>query len=450
MEIKFYNSLGRKKEVFRPLKEGEVLLYSCGPTVYDFAHIGNLRAYVFVDLLRRFLQFGPAKYKVRQVMNITDVGHLTSDADTGEDKIELAARREKKSAPEIVKFYTDYFFKATRRLNILRPTKVGFATDYIDKMIELVKLLEKKGYTYQISDGVYFDTSKLSDYGKLAAQNLAELKVGARVEPNPEKKNPTDFALWKLTPPGVTRQMEWDSPWGRGFPGWHLECTVIAHENLGEQFDIHTGGVEHIFPHHTNEIAQAEAAWGKIPARFWLHNEHLLFGQKKMAKSEGTFVTLEDLEEKGFEPLAFRMLCLQTHYRSKLHFSFEALAAAQQSLQTLRRAWQDSAGKPAKEDLGDFWPALAEDLNSPAALACLFEMIKAGELGRQDLIEVDRVLGFGLEEEVVPAEIQKMLEERETLRKQGRFDQADEIRQEIEAQGYLVEDTPEGPRVIKK
>lgn len=450
MKIEFYNTLSRNKEIFTPLKPDEVSIYSCGPTVYDFVHIGNLRAYVFVDLLRRFLEFGPNKYRVNHVMNITDVGHLTSDADTGEDKIEAAAVREKKTAAEIAKFYTHYFFKTSEKLNIFKPTKTCLATDYIEQMVELVKLLEEKGFAYQISDGVYFDTAKLEDYGKLTGQDQGELKTGARVEPNPEKHQPTDFALWKLTPSGARRQQEWDSPWGKGFPGWHLECSVMAHDTLGEVFDIHTGGVDHIFPHHTNEIAQSEAAWGKIPARFWLHNEHLLFGKEKMAKSAGTFLTLDDLEKKGFEPLAFRMLCLQTHYRKKLHFSFESLASAQESLKIFRRAWQESVGKPVKKDLINFWLALANDLNLPAALAQLFELIKAGELGRPDLEMVDKVLGFGLDKEVVSAEIQKLLDERETLRQDGRFDEADRIRQDIEAQGYVLEDTPDGTRVIKR
>lgn len=450
MQIKFYNTLGHSKQNFTPLKPDEVSIYSCGPTVYDFVHIGNLRAYLFVDLLRRFLEFGPGQYHVKHIMNITDVGHLTSDADTGEDKVEAAAAREKKTAAEIAKFYTDYFFKTSGKLNILKPTTICLATDYIEQMIGLIKILEQKGFTYKISDGVYFDTAKFKDYGKLTNQDLGGLKAGTRVEPSPEKKNPIDFALWKFTPSGTRRQMEWDSPWGRGFPGWHLECSVIAHENLGDQFDIHTGGVDHIFPHHTNEIAQAEAAWGKIPARFWLHNEHLLFGERKMAKSAGTFLTLDDLEKKGFEPLAFRMLCLQTHYRSKLHFSFEALMSAQESLKIFRRAWQKSVGKPATEKLASFWLAMSDDLSSPVALASLFELIKAGKLGRSDLETADKVLGFGLDKEVVSAEIQKLLDERDSLRRDSRFDEADKIRQDIEAQSYMLEDTPDGTRVIKR
>jgi len=329
MELKLYNTLSRKKEVFKPLKNKLVKLYTCGPTVYWYAHLGNLRTYIFEDILKRVLKY--QGFKVIHLMNITDVGHLTSNQDIGEDKIEIAARKEKKSAWQIANFYTKKFKEDLKALNIIPPNLWAKATDYIKEQIDLIKILEKKGFTYKIEDGIYFDTSKLKTYGRLWPKKM-KIKAGARVEMVKGKKNPTDFALWKFSPKNIKRQMEWDSPWGKGFPGWHTECVAMAIKNLGINFDIHCGGVDHVLIHHTNEIAQSEAAFGKILARFWLHGEFLLLKEGRMGKSEGNIITLADLKEKGFNPLAYRYLCLNSHYRSKLIFSWKALKGAQNAL----------------------------------------------------------------------------------------------------------------------
>ena len=333
--LKFYNTLSKKKKVFKPLKDKKVGLYTCGPTVYLYAHIGNLRTYIFEDILKRVLLYNG--YKVKHIMNITDVGHLTSDADTGEDKIELKAKKERKTAWQIADFYTKAFKRDLKFLNIKEPDFWVKATKTIEGQIKLIKILEKKGFTYKISDGIYFDSSKLKTYGKLRGKQRIKIKPGARIEMVPGKKNPTDFALWKFTPPGIKRQMEWDSPWNRGFPGWHTECVVMSIKYLGIPFDIHCGGVDHILIHHTNEIAQGEAAFGKILAKYWLHGEFLVLKEGRMGKSEGNIVILEDLIKKGFNSLAYRYLCLGAHYRSKLTFSWEGLEASQNALDNLRQ-----------------------------------------------------------------------------------------------------------------
>jgi cysteinyl-tRNA synthetase len=310
-------------------------LYTCGPTVYNFAHIGNLRTYIFEDILRRTLEFNG--YKVKQVMNITDVGHLTSDADTGEDKIEIGTKREGKSAWEIAKKYTDAFLCDLESLNIKKPHTLCKATDHISEMIELIKKIEQKGLVYQIGDGIYFDTSKLDDYGKLANLSVNGLKAGARVDIVEGKRNKTDFALWKFSPKNAKRQMEWDSPWGRGFPGWHIECSAMSIKYLGEHFDIHCGGVDHIPIHHTNEIAQSEAATGKKPwVNYWLHGEFLILENSRMGKSAGNFITLATLKEKGYDPIVYRYLCLGAHYRKPLTFSFDSLEHAKNSYERLK------------------------------------------------------------------------------------------------------------------
>ncbi|MCG2690006.1 cysteine--tRNA ligase, partial [Candidatus Parcubacteria bacterium] len=334
--LKLFNTLTRQKENFKPLdKKGqEVGLYTCGPTVYNFAHIGNLRSYLFEDVLKRVLLYNG--FKVKHIMNITDVGHLTSDADTGEDKLEKGAKRENKSVWEIAGFYTKTFKKDLELLNIKEPSKWIKATDTIKEQIALIALLESKGYTYSIGDGVYFDTSKLKNYGVLwGNEKEVALEAGKRIEMVKGKKNPTDFALWKLSPKNEKRQMEWLSPWGVGFPGWHTECVVMAQKELGSPFDIHCGGIDHIQVHHTNEIAQSQGTFGNNLANFWLHGEFLDLKGQKMAKSTGGFITLTTLIEKGFNPLAYRYLCLQAHYRTKLNFSFEALTSAQNGLNNL-------------------------------------------------------------------------------------------------------------------
>jgi len=331
--MNLYNTLTRKKEHFKPIKQNQVKLYACGPTVYDFVHIGHFRAYIFIDVLRRALKYNG--FDVKHVMNITDVGHLTDDADAGEDKIEKKALQEKKTVWDIAKFYTDDFFSAMKALNVQKPDIVCKATDHISEMIKMVQRIEKNGYAYRISDGIYFDTSKLRDYGKLARLDIVQLQEGARVEPNPEKKNSTDFALWKFSPKDVKRQMEWKSPWGVGFPGWHIECTAMAVKYLGIKIDIHTGGIDHIPVHHTNEIAQTQGAYGRDIVRFWLHNEFLLVDGKKMSKSKKNFYRLSDVVKQRISPLAVRYFFLQAHYRIPVNFTWAALGSAQSGLNNL-------------------------------------------------------------------------------------------------------------------
>jgi len=456
--------MGRKKEVFVPLKDKEVGMYCCGPTVYQYAHIGNLRTYVFEDILRRVLEFNG--FKVKHVMNITDVGHLTSDADTGEDKIEESARKEKKNAWEIAEFYTKAFFEDTQKLNILKPTIVCKATDHIQEMIELILKLEKKGYTYTIDDGIYFDTSKFKEYGKLTGMSFeklsASLKAGARVEYNPQKRNLTDFALWKFSPKDKKRQMEWQSPWGVGFPGWHIECAAMSMKYLGETFDIHCGGIDHIPIHHTNEIAEAEAATGKKFVNYWLHGAFLVLGKGvKMAKSKGNFITLGDLIEEGFDPLSFRYLCLTAHYRSELKFTKESLEFAQNSLNTLRENMrlikEDLSGTERKNEeyMNKFLSAINDDLDMPKALATLWEVVREKRLSNMEKYELikefDKVFGLELlkeeEKEKLPEEVKNLIIRREALRKIGNFKAADEIREKILREfGILIEDTKEGIR----
>jgi len=456
--VKLYNTLKRKKETLKPIKKGKVGLYACGPTVYWYAHIGNLRTYVFEDVLRRTLEYND--YRVKHVVNITDVGHLTSDADTGEDKIEKGARREKKTAWEIAEYYADAFRKDIEKLNIKSPSIWTKATDYIKEQIELIQKLEKKGFTYLIEDGLYFDTSKLKSYGRLWGKKKVKIKAGVRVKMAEGKKNPTDFALWKLTSPGTERQMEWDSPWGRGFPGWHTECVAMAAENLGLPFDIHCGGIDHVQIHHSNEIAQAEGAYGKVPARFWMHGEFLNLKKEKMAKSEGNILTVNSLIEKGFDPLAYRYLCLMAHYRSRMDFSWKSLEGAQNGLNSLRDLISglqrgekptNKAEKWKKEFLG----IINDDLNTPKVLAFLRKTLKSKELSQSDkynlAIDFDRILGLNLgKEEPVPEKIKEMAEQREVFRKTKDWKAADEARKKIEALGYRVEDTKEGPKIKKK
>lgn len=460
--LKLYNTLTRKKEDFKPIKGKKVGLYTCGPTVYNYAHIGNLRTYLFEDILKRVLLYDG--YKVKHVMNITDVGHLTSDADTGEDKMEKGAQREKKTVWEIADFYTKAFQQNLKDLNILEPDVWPKATDHIKEQIDWIKKLEAKGFTYQISDGVYFNTAKFKGYGKLTPQRLEELKEGARVAANPEKKNPSDFALWKFSPKDKKRQMEWDSPWGKGFPGWHLECSVMSQKYLGETFDIHTGGVDHMAIHHNNEIAQAEAVTDKPLANFWLHGEFLLIDESKMAKSESNFITLQTLKEKGFNPLALRLLCLQTHYHSKLNFTWESLKAAQNSLENLyHQVAELGDGKGnCKEYKEKFREALNDDLDMPKAMAIVSKLLNDPEpplcAKKATILHFDKVLGLDLGEPSAiiseksvattttpsPTELKKEIEElmaeRDKLRQAGEWQKADEIRKQIESKGFIIKD----------
>ena len=458
MALKLFNTSSREIEEFKPLREKEVTFYSCGPTVYDFAHIGNLRTYIFVDILKRVLEFND--YKVKHVMNITDVGHLTGDGDEGEDKIEKGARRELKSTWEIAEFYTKAFKDDLHKLNIIEPSIWAKATDHIAEQIDLIKKLEEKGFLYKISDGLYFDTSKFPDYGKLARLNLEGQEEGARVEINSEKKNPTDFAVWKFSPPDQKRQMEWQSPWGVGFPGWHIECSAMSMKYLGETIDIHTGGIDHIPVHHSNEIAQSESATGKQFVRYWLHGEFLLVNEGRMGKSENNFITLNDLVERGYEPIIYRFFCLSSHYRSKLNFSWEAMDGAKNGWTKLKLKFLNLGrinGQVNTEIIQKFRDIINDDLSVPNALAYVWEILKIdipdGDK-RATLLEIDKVLGLDLEnikiEKVeIPDDVRELAEKRKEEREKKKFDKADEIRKLILEKGWEVEDATDGYRLVK-
>ncbi len=460
--LRLYNTVTRKVEPFEPIEPGAVRLYTCGPTVYNYAHIGNLRTYVFEDVLKRVLRF--CGYEVRHVMNVTDVGHLVSDADEGEDKMALGARREGKTVWEIAEYYWDAFRRDMERLHLIEPDVWCRATEHIEDQIELVRKLEENGYTYTIDDGVYFDTSKLPDYGKLAHMDLSQLQAGARVAMVEGKRNPTDFALWKFSPADQQRLMEWDSPWGVGFPGWHIECAAMAIKYLGERLDIHCGGVDHVNVHHSNEIAQAECALGHKWCNWWMHAEFLVMAAEdasgKMSKSSGEFLTLDKLTEAGYDPLAYRMLCLGAHYRQQLTFTWEALDGAQSALQRLRREALDlraehAAGdEPIERYMDEFREAAKDDLNMPRALSAAWRVLRDETAPAGDryatLLEMDKVLGFGVEQwrpEPLPIsedEIQQRIEQRTEARKNKDFATADLIRDELLEIGIALEDTPEG------
>lgn len=460
------NTLTGRKDVFSPIKAGVASLYSCGPTVYSRAHIGNLRSYVFADTLARML--GTAGYRVRRVINITDVGHLTDDADSGEDKMEKGAKEEGASAKDIAARYTKLFIEDIRALGI-DADDISFprATDYIEEQIDIVKLLEEKGYTYRTKDGIYFDTAAFPNYGaldhggpKLREEAFAE--AGRRIAANTEKRHPADFALWKFSPLGSRRQQEWNSPWGRGFPGWHIECSAMSRALLGQPFDIHTGGIDHIPVHHTNEMAQSEAAFDKPLARFWMHNAFLTIENRKISKSAGDDIYVPDIAERGFSPLALRYLFLQAHYASPLSFSWESLEAADAALKRLTRL----AGTIRTEAEGRTRPSewsrrvialLRDDLATPAALALLWEAVRDEDLSREEQLGIieaaDAVLGLGLLSHTlteVPAHIRALVEEREAARIARDFAKADALRIHIETGGYAVEDGPSGPVVTAK
>lgn len=448
-KLRFYNTLTRKIDDFKPISPQGARIYACGPTVYDYSHIGHVRTYIFVDVLYRTLSF--LGFKPLLVMNITDVGHLTSDSDTGEDKMEKGARREGKTVWEIAKFYTDYFFQTMDQVGIKRADIVCKATDHIREMIKLIKRLEDKKFTYKTSDGIYFDTSKFKNYGKLARLDIANLKEGARVAKNPEKRNPTDFALWKFTPQGMRRQMEWGSPWGLGFPGWHIECSAMSMKYLGETFDIHTGGVDHIPVHHTNEIAQSEAATGKRFVNFWLHAGHLLVEGQKMSKSSGNFYKLEDIQKRGFDPLVLRYLFLTGHYRSTMNFEWKALEAASTALGKLRERVLNLKNSDTNAEYEEkFKQALGSDLDIPQALALAWEVVKTGK-AKQMLLGWDKVLGLNLgkPKTKIPEDILVLVKEREKIRREEKWTEADRTRQQIEAKGYILKDTSSGT-VVKK
>lgn len=462
-ELFLFNTLGRKKEKFVPIAAGKVGLYTCGPTVYHYAHIGNLRTYIFEDILVRTLRY--AGYEVNHVMNITDVGHLVGDGDEGEDKMEAGSRRTGKSAWDIAAFYTKVFFDDLAKLNITIPKIIPKATDHIPEMIHMVQVLEQKGIAYRTSDGMYYDTSKFPHYPDLAKLDIKNLEAGKRVEMG-EKKNSTDFALWKFSPEKGKRQMEWDSPWGKGFPGWHIECSAMSRKYLGDTFDIHCGGIDHIPVHHTNEIAQSEACTGKPYVHYWMHGEFLNEDSGKMSKSKGEFLTLNVLEKEGFSPLDYRFLLLQAHYRSNINFHFEALKSAQAGLHNIRlkmQALKDITPASALSAAGEilvkkFEVAIFDDLNAPEALAVFFAALRDHALPEAErkkiLLQFDSILGLDLEkmmhrQDIIPAEIQALVAARDEARKNKDWTGSDRLRDELQVKGYKVEDSPKGTKVSK-
>jgi cysteinyl-tRNA synthetase len=461
-ELVLYNTLTRRKDPFVPLEPGLVRIYSCGPTVYSRQHLGNLRAYVFADLLNRTLRyFG---YKVRHVINITDVGHLTSDADSGDDKMEKAARESRMNAWDVAAKWTGVFRADLAKLNFREPDVWCKATDYIPEQIAMIQTLAAKGFTYATGDGLYFDTSKDPHYGELARLAVAEQETQERIEHASEKRHPSDFALWKLSPPGESRQMEWDSPWGRGFPGWHIECSAMSVKHLGSRFDIHTGGVDHIPVHHTNEIAQSEAALGVHPwVPYWLHGGWLMFGESKLSKSTGgSVVNLDALLDSGISALAYRYFLLGGHYRQQLAFSEDAIRGAEQARSRLLRhavEARDDASSRGKEQQAElrarFRAALADDLNAPRALAVAWEVARSDSLGGREkwelLREFDAVLALGLadakpEEQESDAEIDALVRARDAARAAKNWKRADELRAELKRRGITLTDSPQGTR----
>ena len=458
--LRFYNTLSRQKEEFKPLNPKYVTMYSCGPTVYSYAHIGNLRTYIFMDLIRRTLKL--SGYKIKGVMNITDVGHLMADSDDGEDKMAVAAKKQNKTPWEIAEYYSKIFFEDLQKLNIGRPEIIAKATEHIDDMIKYVQNLESHGFSYETSDGIYFDIAKFPNYGCLSRANLDDQLAGARVEVNDEKRHPADFALWKKADP--LHIMQWQSPWGMGYPGWHIECSAMSQKYLGKTFDIHSGGVDHIPIHHENEIAQNEAITGEKSVNYWIHGEFMLVDNGKMSKSLGNTYTIAQLEEKGYSPLDFRFFCLNTHYRKKLNFTFDGLDAAKVSRERLMQALalHKASSTPTNPDTiakykQDFHAAIEDDINIPLALGLLFTAIK--EPKSKDIYELalyfDKALGLSLdklpapkEETIdVPEEVMALVEKRKQAKKDRDFALADQIRAEITALGYNVLDTREGVKV---
>ena len=461
MSIKIFNTLTRKKEDFKPLDEKEIRMYSCGPTVYYFAHIGNLRAYLFMDNLRRVLKYNG--YNLKHVMNITDVGHLVSDADEGEDKMMKAARRENKNPYEIAEFYMNAFLADIDKLNIDRPEIIARATEHIDVMEEYVKKIIENGFSYQTEDTVYFDTSKLDKYGVLSNRKVEDQKAGARVEFDKQKKNISDFAIWIKAP--ENHIMKWDTFFGKAYPGWHLECSAMGYKYLGEQFDIHTGGVDHIPIHHENEIAQSKGFSGKIPANYWMHVEFLQINGGKMSKSLNNLYTIKDLEEKGYEPLVYRMFNFTSNYRAQINFTFEAMDAAKVALSRLREGYlkhsegiDDVSDDVIKEYEEKFLEAINDDLNMPVAMSVVWDVVKNPNKSKKLqnlLLKFDEVLGLDLknyqkEENVLPEEIQNLVNERNEARTNKNWAESDRIRDILIEKGYTVKDSKEGTIVEKQ
>ncbi|MBI2474106.1 MAG: cysteine--tRNA ligase [Candidatus Taylorbacteria bacterium] len=461
--LKLYNTLRRNIEDFKSIKDGEVKVYNCGPTAYNYAHIGNLRAYIFTDILRRVLEWNG--YNVDQVMNVTDVGHLTSDDDEGEDKMVKALRREDKpftlrAMYEVATFYSEAFVSDLRALNIKLPRVMPRASDHIKEDVELISRLEKKGIAYKTSDGIYFDTGKFEGYGKLGGVNRAELREGARVLANAEKINAADFNLWKFS---SDPNLGFDSPWGKGFPGWHIECSAMSRKYLGQPFDIHTGGVDHIGTHHNNEIAQSEAAYGSPLANYWLHNEHLNVLGGKMAKSGENFLTLRTLIEEGFSPLTYRYYLLGANYRTPMEFSWDALKASESAYAKLVSILSElrSGGKSDPEYITQFGEAVNNNLDTARGLAILWEMVRDRKIANSNklatALKFDEVLGLDLNNRIalareplaLPDDVSKMLSERENARKDGDWRRSDAIRENLRQLGYDVSDTDAGPKLTK-
>ncbi|MEG2085260.1 MAG: cysteine--tRNA ligase [Clostridia bacterium] len=460
--LNVYNTLSRKKEEFKELKKGVVTMYSCGPTVYSYAHIGNMRSYIFMDMLRRVLKYDG--YKVKGVMNITDVGHLLSDADEGEDKMQKASREQHKTPYEIADFYSKFFFDDIAKLNIGKPEVTPKATDHIQEMIAYVQKLIELGYAYEIDDGIYFDVSKFKGYGKLSRLNLDEQIAGARVEVNSQKHNPYDFAVWKKAEPNHI--MQWQSPWGQGYPGWHIECSVMSQKYLGEVFDIHTGGVDHIPVHHENEIAQNEAVVGKKTVDYWMHGEFMLVDNGKMSKSLGNTYTLKQLEERGYCAMDFRYFCLNAHYRKKLNFTFEGMDSAKISYERLLNLLYANKISDVKTEQStidayknEFIEAINDDINIPLALGVLWKALR--EPKSKDIyllaLDMDRVLGLSLDnahpqqedKQQAPAQIIELAEQRLKAKADKNYALSDKLRGDILAQGYQIKDTKEGYELSK-
>ncbi len=473
-KIVLFNSLGKQKEVFTPLKKESVSLYCCGPTVYNYAHIGNLRAFLFEDILRRSLEY--AGYQVQHVMNITDVGHLTDDGDTGEDKIIQAAREKGMDVWQIADFFTKAFLSDTQKLNLKKPSVVCKATDHIQPMIDFIQILEEKGYAYFSQGNVYFDTKRFPDYGKMAfLDKQIESEEHTRVDADAHKRHPRDFVLWFTQSKFQDQSMKWDSPWGVGYPGWHIECSAMSLAYLGEEFDIHCGGVDHINVHHSNEIAQSDALTGKKSVHYWLHNEFLIVKDGKMSKSQGNFLTLTSLEEEGFHPLDYRYFLLGGHYRSQLVFTWESLKGAQNARKKLLRRIKEiyeqlqenektqtpPFSEQAKQIQVNFEAGILDDLNTPRALACLWDVIKNKDLSHAEkwhlILLFDEIFGLQWQQFMAlkadspavdaPAEIMQLLEKRNVAKVNKDFALADNYRAQILEQGYLILDGADGSKL---
>ncbi len=464
--MRLYNTLTRTIQEFTPMDADDVRMYACGPTVYDYTHIGHVRKFINDDILRRALEING--FSVRHVMNITDVGHLTSDADVGEDKLEKGAKKFGKDVLELARFFEEDFFKSLDAVNIKRPTVVPRATEHIEDQIALVEALFEKGYAYKTPQAIYFDVSKFADYNKLSGQDLSKEVVGAREEVyvDANKRNPQDFVLWFFTVGKFKDHiLRWNSPWGEGFPGWHLECSAMSMKYLGLTLDIHTGGVDHIAVHHTNEIAQSEAATGQEFVKYWVHHEHLLVNGEKMSKSKGNMYTIEGLKKKKYSPLAYRYLTFQTHYRAQMNFTWESLTGAQAALDRLYEAvagLEDEEVEGVYPDIDferEFQDAVSNDLNMPKAISVMWEMIRSPKLTdavkRVTIYKMDEVLGLSIEEKSheltnIPGDIIQMVEQREHMRKNKMFSAADKLRADVEKRGYLLKDTKKGVKVVRR